>query len=70
MFRRRFPRNSTVKFLQSHSVNRAYCTEEAQETRQLFNIDELAASPWIGLHYRHEFLLHHSHLLLEQQPRM
>jgi hypothetical protein len=30
-----------------------------------FAIDELAASPWVGLHYRHEFLLHYKHELLE-----
>lgn len=34
---------------------------------QSFSIDEYAASPWIGLHYRHEFLLHYRHELLEQQ---
>jgi hypothetical protein len=34
--------------------------------RQPLGIDELAASPWIGLHYRHEFLLHYKHELLEQ----
>ena len=32
------------------------------------DIDELVASPWIGLHYRHEFLLHHRHELLEPVP--
>lgn len=25
------------------------------------DIDELIASPWIGLHYRHEFRLPHRH---------
>lgn len=29
------------------------------------DIDELVASPWTGLHHRHEFLLHHRHELLE-----
>lgn len=33
------------------------------------DIDEIVASPWIGLHYRHEFLLHHRHELLESDPR-
>lgn len=28
-------------------------------------IDDLSASPWAGLHYRHEFLLHYQHELLE-----
>ena len=32
------------------------------------DIDEIVASPWIGLHYRHEFLLHHRHELLEPVP--
>jgi hypothetical protein len=41
-------------------------TEEASAPRQATNIDELCASPWIGLHYRHEFLLHHRHELLVQ----
>lgn len=38
--------------------------EEAPAPRQAINIDELSASPWIGLHYRHEFLLHYRHELL------
>ncbi|NYD79671.1 hypothetical protein BJY19_003404 [Arthrobacter cupressi] len=32
-----------------------------------FGIDDFCASPWIGLHYRHEFLLHCNHELLEYQ---
>lgn len=32
-----------------------------------FGIDDYFASPWIGLHYRHEFLLHCRHELLEYQ---
>jgi hypothetical protein len=31
-------------------------------------IDELVASPWIGLHHKHEFLLHHKHESLEPAP--
>ena len=38
----------------------------APPPRRDFDIDELIASPWIGLHYRHEFLLHHRHELLEE----
>jgi len=34
---------------------------------QAFGIDDYFASPWIGLHYRHEFLLHCNHELLEYQ---
>lgn len=28
-------------------------------------VDDVVASPWIGLHYKHEFLLHHRHESLE-----
>jgi hypothetical protein len=31
-----------------------------------FDIDAFDASPWIGLHYRYESLLHYSHELLER----
>jgi hypothetical protein len=40
--------------------------EKAPAPRQTVNIDDLCASPWVGLHYRHEFLLHHRHELLVQ----
>lgn len=40
-------------------------TEESAARRTL-NIDNFEASPWIGLPYRHEFLLHYRHELLEQ----
>jgi hypothetical protein len=29
------------------------------------DIDDVVASPWIGLHYKHEFLLHYKHESLE-----
>lgn len=29
------------------------------------DIDDVIASPWIGLHYKHEFLLHYRHESLE-----
>lgn len=29
------------------------------------DIDDIIASPWIGLHYKHEFLLHYRHESLE-----
>ena len=32
--------------------------------REIPSIDAFGASPWVGLHYRHEFLLHHRHELL------
>ena len=45
---------------------------EAEETSTFLglalDIDEIVASPWTGLHYRHEFLLHHRHELLEPVP--
>ncbi|BCW35907.1 hypothetical protein StoSoilA2_19630 [Arthrobacter sp. StoSoilA2] len=37
------------------------CAEETPVPRDAINIDELSASPWVGLHYRHEFLLHYRH---------
>ncbi|WP_104062238.1 hypothetical protein [Arthrobacter sp. 4R501] len=70
MLERRVAINGLLKVLRSRLLDRIQCTKEAADTRQLINIDELIASPWIGLHYRYEFLLHHSHQLLEQQPRV
>ena len=43
------------------------CEGKVRESLKAFDIDELITSPWVGLHYRHEFLLHHRHELLEQQ---
>lgn len=40
--------------------------EDLQAPLKWLDIDDFAASPWIGLHYRHEMLLHHRHELLEQ----
>lgn len=36
---------------------------------QAFGIDDYAASPWLGLHFRHELLLHCNHELLVDQHR-
>lgn len=36
---------------------------------QSFGIDEPDAAPWLGLHYKHEFLLHYRHELLEQEGK-
>jgi hypothetical protein len=67
MPKRRVPPNGPVqKAFRSGVPERTPCAEEARAHRQAFNIDELTASPWIGLHYRHEFLLHYRHELLEQ----
>ena len=43
---------------------------EIRTPSQAFDIDEFNASPWIGLHYRHEFLLHHRHELLAQEQHV
>lgn len=70
MFRRRVPpKNPALKVLRSHLNDRTHCTEERQIPANFSTFDELAASPWLGLHYQHEFLLHHSHQLLKHQPR-
>jgi hypothetical protein len=39
--------------------------EESPPRTGAVDIDELVASPWTGLHHRHEFLLHHMHEFLE-----
>lgn len=39
-------------------------TRENSAAREIPSIDAFDASPWIGLHYRHEYLLHHRHELL------
>ncbi|MDQ0826211.1 hypothetical protein QFZ60_002384 [Arthrobacter sp. B2I5] len=33
-------------------------------------IDGVIASPWIGLHYKHEFLLHYQHEALDRPINM
>lgn len=48
------------------SQNLAWADEDPDGSKGI-DIDGFVASPWIGLHYRHEFLLHHRHELLEQQ---
>ncbi|MBT2547838.1 hypothetical protein [Arthrobacter sp. ISL-65] len=42
-------------------------TREDSAAREIPSIDAFGASPWVGLHYRHEFLLHHRHELLAHQ---
>lgn len=66
--RRVLPHNPAQKAFQPGVPQRVLRAEEARAPRQALNIDELTASPWIGLHYKHEFLLHYKHELLEQ-PR-
>ncbi len=38
-------------------------THENSAAREIPSIDAFVASPWIGLHYRHEYLLNHRHEL-------
>ena len=53
-------RQAAVRFFPSAPPQ----TSENSATREFPNIDAFDAAPWIGLHYRHEFLLHHRHELL------
>lgn len=64
--RRVFPEGTDRKTWPPAAPEGAPRTERASAPRQPVNIDDLVASPWVGLHYRHEFLLHHRHELLEQ----
>jgi hypothetical protein len=67
MPKRQVPPNATFQTALGSGVpDQTSCAEEAPAPRQVINIDDLAASPWIGLHPRHEFLLHHRHELLVQ----
>lgn len=66
--RRIFPNGTGQQLLPSAVPHSASRPEELPEPRQSIDIDEVCASPWVGLHYRHEFLLHHRHELLVPQP--
>lgn len=50
-------------------ARRTACAEEVPAPRRASNIDELSASPWVGLHRRHEILFHHRHELLGHLPQ-
>lgn len=39
--------------------------DDSLVVRREIDIDDVIASPWIGLHYSHELLLHHRHEELE-----
>jgi hypothetical protein len=65
--RRNLPRGILQKAFRSRPPDRASCAEEEPAALQAVDIDALSASPWIGLHYRHEFLLHYRHELLVQR---
>jgi len=45
-------------------ADRTLCIGDAPDPPEI-NIDDVIASPWIGLHYRHELLLHYRHEELE-----
>jgi hypothetical protein len=65
MPRRRVPLDSTPqRAFGSAAPDWTTRVEEAQATLQAINNDEITASPWIGLHYKHEFLLHYRHEFL------
>lgn len=68
MPKRRILRNGLAhKVLQSCAPDRDAYAEDELAPRNAFDIDELTASPWIGLHFRHEFMLHYRHELLGQR---
>lgn len=68
--RRDFLRGIFQKAFRSRMPDLAGCSEEAPASRRAVDIDALSASPWVGLHYRYEFLLHHRHELLVQRGRL
>ncbi len=66
MLSRPAPNGHVQEASQSEMLARGPCADEARVHQDAFNIDELAASPWMGLHYRHEFLIHYLNELLEK----
>ena len=56
-----FTRTSVKSRVPGHSIH----AQDAQALVQDFGIDEYSASPWIGLHYKHELLLHYRHEALD-----
>lgn len=65
MPRRRVPFDSTPQSaFESTAPDWTPRAEEAPGPFQAISIDELIESPWIGLHYKHEFLLHYRHEVL------
>lgn len=65
MPRRRVPLDGTPpSAFRSDAPDWTTRAEEAPAPLQAINIDEFTESPWIGLHYKHEFLLHYRHELL------
>ena len=64
-YRRNFLHASGHEAGQSGAVGRLRWRAVPANLVQPVDIDELITSPWIGLHYRHEFLLHYAHELLD-----
>jgi hypothetical protein len=66
MPRRRVPPHTNPQYaFRSRMTVRAISETEKLAPPKAINIDDFNASPWIGLHYRHELLLHHKHESLE-----
>jgi hypothetical protein len=69
MPRRRIALRSAAQTpLQPHTPNQSSGVDKAPFAHA-FGIDDYAASPWLGLHYRHELMLHCNHELLEHPHR-
>jgi len=65
--RRVLPHTTPQYVFRSPMTDRAISETEKLAPPKAINIDDFNASPWIGLHYRHEFLLHHRHESLEHR---
>lgn len=65
--KRRKTSDSSAVPRHQHLVPTIVPAEEKSNHRLPLFIDDICASPWIGLHYRHEFLLHLRHELLVQR---
>ena len=68
MPRRRVPPHTNTDpqyAFRSRMADRAISETEKLAPSKAINIDDFNASPWLGLHYRHELLLHHKHESLE-----
>ena len=55
------PGNTLPTAIRSSVAEAHHALETPAPPLQGADIDELIASPWIGLHYRHEFRLPHRH---------
>lgn len=69
MFKRKASTSSSLDFPCFAVDDKAQAAEHEQtRPHSALTIDEITASPWVGLHFRHEFLLHYQHELLEYRP--